>query len=209
MSRDAVTLRSVLATGGMVVVLAVGVLGCDSPKPTSSAAITAPPAAVVPGDCAARIAAVKLDVVATLDAVDACRFTPEGATAARAALESGASGAPLWAAVWVYAASGSDPAPLKPLATASDPSVRAMVGAALLAFGDPAGFDVLREALTNDGDLEGSAPPATIGAFAAGSLAQLVMGDNLPTTSTDWAAWLSANASHLVFDAVSGTWASS
>ena len=142
------TLWSVLATGGIVTALAVGVLGCDTPKPTSSAAITAPPVAVVPSDCGNRIAAVKLDVVATIDAVDACRFTPEGASAARAALESGASGAPQWAAVWVYAASGSDPVPLKPLATSSDPSVRAIAGAALIAFGDVAGFDVLRQALT-------------------------------------------------------------
>jgi hypothetical protein len=207
MSRDSVTVRSLAATGGIVAALAIGLLGCDNPKPTASAAITDPPAAVAPSDCANRIAAVKLDVVATIDAVDACRFTSEGAAAAQAAIASGASGSALWAAVWVYAASGSDPAPLKPLATTSDASVRVMAGAALISFGDATGFDALRQSLTNGDDLEGSAPPIAIGDFAAGSLAQLITGTSLPTTAADWATWLTSNASHLVFDAASGTWA--
>ena len=82
-----------------------------------------------------------------------------------------------------------------------------MAGATLVTFGDAAGFDVLRQALTDEDQLEGSAPPVAIADFAAGSLAQRITGSDLPATKSDWAAWLTANAANLAFDATQSTWA--
>lgn len=198
-------------------VVALGAIGCDStPRPTDSTgpgpaqASGAPTgAAAAPGDCAARIAAVDLSKDATILAVDACRFTPGGRTAAQAALAAGATGGPLWAAVWVYGASGRDPAPLRPLLQASDASVRVMAAAGLVGFGDASGFESLRLALADGTALAASEPPTSVSSFAATVLGSSIAADALPADAAGWDAWLRSNAATLVFEATTGTWSPS
>lgn len=163
----------------------------------------------------AKIEAVDLANPATLDALDEVRFTEAGEQAAREALTS-ATGDALWAAVWVYASSATDPEPLRPLADNGDPSIRVMVAAALVALGDAAGFAGLESTLSETGHLPGSHPPISIGDFAAFTLSRYVQAAGAPASAETeedvagaperWAEWLGPHAGELVFDASSRTW---
>lgn len=202
------------APSALALVVALGLIGCTT-APVPSAVDTAPAnsvpsapavAAVDAGACRSRIQAADLTQDATIFAVDACQFTLAGAQAASEVLASGATGDPLWAAVWVYAASGSDPAPLRPMLQQGDPSVRAMAAAALVGFGDATGFAVLGQVTTDTGDIAGADPPETIGAFAVDVLDRYVVAPDLPTTASDWSGWLASHAPSLTYDSSAGTW---
>ena len=187
-----------------VALLGLLALGCDTAKPSGPP--TASQVAVSSGDCAGKIRAMDLANDATVFAVDRCRFTLEGGEAAKAVLAANVSGDALWAAIWVYVDSASDPAPLRPFVRAGTPTTRAMASAGAIAFGDSAGFDGLREALTADQQLDGSTPPIAISAFALGALERYVIVPDAPTTAADWATWLSSNGTRLGFDPSQGTW---
>lgn len=182
-----------------------------APSPTA-----APPVAIADeGECRRLIEAVTLIDDPTIRAADACRFTPIGAQAARDVMAN-ASASPdqLWAALWVYAASGSDPAPLRPLASHADSTLRAMASATLVAFGDRAGFVPLAELLADQTSLSGARPPVTVSAFAANSLSRYVAAGGAPAAdaadpaaqASAWQAWLSANAETLQYSVTEGVW---
>ena len=152
----------------------------------------------------------------TINALEGVRFTPAGEEAARAILASSATGDVLWAATWVYASSATDPAPLVPLLGNADPSIRAMAAATLVALGDHAGFAVLAALLPDAGQLQGSAPPLSIGSFALFTLSRYVQASGVPAepateadlaaAAANWAVWLGAHDSALTFDTASRTW---
>jgi hypothetical protein len=80
------------------------------PVSTSAAPSTvATPQAVDPQ---ALIETADLNDGTTLDNISTLRFTQAGADAARAVLQAGGSPDALWAALWVYASAGTDPAPV-------------------------------------------------------------------------------------------------
>jgi len=191
---------------GVAVAALLGLLafGCDATRPSGPP--TASQVAVSANACTDLIKAVDLARPETIDAVDPCRFTDAGADAARRVLQSNPAGGARWAALWVYAASDADPAPLAPYLTSDDPTVRAMAAAATVRFGDRAGFAVLGQSLTESRQLEGTRPPSTIAAFALGTLNAVVLGDDVPTAADAWPSWLGAHAAGLVFDAAAGTW---
>ena len=198
----------------LVFVLLASIGACSpAPSPTASVHVTSSPDL---SNCRTLIEAVDLAKPETIDAADRCRFTREGAQAARAVLETGTSQNALWAAIWVYASSGADPAPLRPLLATDDPSLRVMAGASLLAFGDAAGFAAIEAALDDGGGLAGSEPPLTITEFAVGTLARYVIANDVPAgpaspdeldaVRSGWIAWLGAHGTTLAFDDADGTW---
>lgn len=162
------------------------------------------------------IEAADLGTADSINALEGVRFTQAGEEAARAVLASGATGDVLWAATWVYASSATDPGPLVPLLDNADASIRAMAAATLVALGDRAGFAVLAALLPETGQLQGSAPPLSIGSFALSTLSRYVQVAGVPAepatqsevaaAAANWAAWLGAHTSALTFDAPSGTW---
>lgn len=222
------TLALALAAGALLAACGGSVPDAATPAPTaggaaqpaspgpSAAAPTAP--SVPPADPAAvaaaraTIDAARLDDPATLDAVSAVRYDDGAPEAAARVIADGAPGDARWAAVYTYAASGTDPAVLRPVLTDPDPTLRAMAAAALAAWGDPAGLPVLGELAGSSDSLQGSYPPVSIGAFAIGTLAQLAPGAGIdPSTPPEeqgpgWTAWLGANAAALAFDQEAGTW---
>jgi hypothetical protein len=167
-----------------------------------------------PGIAAARAAidAANLADAASLDTLDAIRFTDDGAAAAAQAITGGASGDALWAATWIYGTSGTDPAVLKPLLANDDASIRAMAAAAALSLGERAAARVLVALVTVDGNVRASHPPISIAAFSSNALAQYIAGPTIaagvsPTdTAAAWTAWLDAHESSMQFGADTGTW---
>lgn len=159
--------------------------GCTSAPPPSQ-----PPISLTPGpdstgiaeptDCRQRILAVSLDNEATVDALDECRFVAVGVIAAQEVIAAGGTRDQLWAAVWIYSSAGADPAPLAPLLTNPDPSVRAMAAVAAVCWGDPRGFAVLSESLSDAGPLAGARPPVAIRRFAAYALGRCIGQDGTP-----------------------------
>jgi hypothetical protein len=185
----------------------------DAPSAAAPAGSPTPSPDPVTERVRAAITAADLREPATIDAVDAVRFVPGAAETASQAIADGASGDALWAATWVYASSGSDPAPLLPLLAHDDPSIRAMAAAALLADGDADGAVALAGLLRVEERLQGSIPPVTVGQYAASSLARLL--DGPPATpgagsaavAEAWTRWLGQHGPALSFDAATGTWA--
>lgn len=165
-----------------------------------------------------RIEAASLSDQASLNTVDAVRFTDAGRTAAAELLERGVSGDAKWAATWVFASDPSGPGLLRPLLKDANASIRAMAAAGLISIGDPFGFDPLVAALTDDDFLTGSEPPRPIWQFAiltleryTGALDVARLPDaptveELEEAQARWALWLDANRSSLVFDDATGTW---
>lgn len=204
-----------------VLALLVGLVDAcgSSPVPVPSAAAVVPEA-TVPGDCAQRIENANLADASSIYAVDDCRFTTAGEAASALVLANNPSGAPLWAAVWIYGSSASDPAPLRPLLTAGDASIRAMAAAGLVGFGNSTGFPVLRQALSDASQLQGSDPPMEISDFALDVLERYVIADVAPSPAievsaseldttglrTAWAEWLATHESALYFNDQDGTW---
>lgn len=138
---------------GLLLVL---LAGCSGGQPARESAPEA-----TPGPAAAG-----LDPDPTLSALRVVRFTEARARAAREFLASGGDGDPLWAATWLYASTATDTAPLVPLLTHRDPSVRVMAAAALAALEHPGAVEVLRAERRNTGPLRGSEPPITIADFS-------------------------------------------
>jgi hypothetical protein len=173
----------------------------DPTAEPSGADPSAPPADVAAA--ATVIESADPDRPDSVGALQGIRFTDAGAQAARAAIEAGATGDALWAATWVYASSGDDPAPLEPLQAAEDESIRVMAGAAVAWMGGVDGFDTLVAALGSTGYLRGSEPPLTIAAYADGSLRYLTGAAPGPD---GWPAWLAANRAGLDYDPEERTW---
>jgi hypothetical protein len=161
------------------------------------------------------IESADLDAEDALAAVDPLRFTADGIEAARTVLEAGASEAAAWTAIWVYAAGGSDPSPLRPYLESADPSLAVMAAATLVALGDRTGLEAIGRSLSSDAVLAGSHPPRSVAAFAASTLYRYVTAAGAPTLdgaddATDigeaWASWLAAHAATVQFDAEAGRW---
>ena len=188
-----------------VALLGLLAVGCDSTHPSGPPA-SQPVVSIAAADCAARIKAVDLADAATVFAVDRCRFTPAGGEASRAALQAGATGDAVWAALWVYVDSASDPAPMRPYVATGTTSTRAMASAGLVAFGDATGFDGLRVALADTETLDGSTPPLAIQAFALDALERSVVLSNGPSDAAAWSSWLEARSAALRYDPSAGTW---
>ena len=220
------------------IALAVGLLAaaCGSPvssePPASAPGSTfvspsgaptlslSPSSATDPEVVAAKqtIESADLSIGETIDTIGGTlRFTRAGEEAARQTLATSTSSNALWAALWVYASSGTDPEPLRPLLANSDSSLRSMAAAQLVALGDAQGFAVLQQALSDDSSLLGAHPPRSVRAYALGILTNYVATEGAPTepatedqlsaTASEWTAWLTAHAAGLRFDASSGTWA--
>ena len=198
-----------MAAGRLAGAVAVALLGllagaCNTPSPSIPQATQG--SALDATACATLIRAVDLASDDSVFGVDRCRFTAAGAEAASSVLAANASGDARWAALWVYASAGSDPAPLRPYLTSDDPTSRVMAAAAVVAFGDRSGFDALAAAIGVEDQLAGSKPPVSIGAFAAGALASSIDGDEIPTDEAAWPAWLAAHAASLGYDDSAATW---
>ena len=212
-------LRALVAAGVFVLCLLVG---CQPTPPvpataTPASAVVEPSPLADASDCRARIEAIKLDDVNAIDDVDECRFIDGGAQAASDVLAAGGSRDQLWAAVWVYGSSGTDPAPLRPMLSNADASIRVMAAAALVRLGDSTGLAELETALADPDYVVGSYPPLTVAAFAELTLSRYVSGvdaPNGPSATSDtgalvsaWQAWLADHRACLVFDASKGEWA--
>lgn len=210
-----------LARFGALVFLLAVLVGCTTApapsQPVTSGEPTAGPTVVLePSACRRLIDQTDLTNQSTLQALAPCRFTSAGEQAARETLVSGASDAALWAAIWVYATSGSDPAPLRAVLANGDSSIRVMAAAALVSFGDGAGFPIIGQSLTDDAQLTGSLPPRTIASLALMTLSRYVVGVDVPQppetaaqidgARTAWGDWLKTNAGALVFNDDDGTW---
>ena len=196
-----------------------GTLPGSTGGPVSPAAIPSTPGEPTEADIAAAgglIDAANLADDATIDAIDAVRFTPAGTLAASRRLAAGATGDALWAAVWVYVTLGTDPAPLLPLLTNDDPSIRSLAAAGAAAMGQLEGLDVLAALLGEDGGLRGAHPSVLVARYAVFSLSSLLAdgpGD-VPTGTPDerlaaraaWTTWLETNRSRLSFDKAQHAW---
>lgn len=161
----------------------------------------------------AILEAANLDDEASIDGVSGVRFTEAGVRAAADAIGSGATGGQLWAATWVYASSGTDPAVLQPLLTNEDPSIRLMASGALVSLGDLAGFDVLVNLIEVGDRVEASHPPISVQEFAVFTLERYtgVTFGSLGEASAEelgaaWSGWLEQNHASLRFDDTTVTW---
>jgi hypothetical protein len=199
------------------IAILAAVVACQSTppqEPTAAIPVAANP--TPPSDCAVRINALDLANEATIESLDPCRFSSEGETAAREVLAANPTGNALWAALWVYASAGSDPAPVRPFLHHADATVAVMASATLVAFGDASGFAGLAEALDRTGRVTGSTPPLAIDDFALSSLATYVVGADVPpaadgaadlaTLKKSWRDWLANHQTSLVFSTTDGTW---
>jgi hypothetical protein len=192
----------------------VAVTACQSTPPVPSPGPTGV-ANVDPAECRRLIESVNVSDDATIRATEACRFNPAGAEAASALLAASTNLDTIWAALWVYSASGSDPAPVRPLAANPDPSVRAMAAATLIAFGDRSGLAAAQDLLTETEPMRGSLPPVAIGNYMVSTLVHYVVAADAPApgVSTDvasdaqaWAAWLPTHREALQFSPADGVW---
>ncbi len=173
------------------------------------------------GTDAARSAIEATDISKpeTIGALERIRFTNAGTQAARGVLQAGAEGDALWGATYVYATSGTDPAPLVPLLQNEDATIRVMAAAALVSLGEPAGFDALVKAVSLDEPLRGSLPPESVSGFATFTLTRYTGVDlgrtehasaaDIETVAAKWTTWLEQHRDGLRFDAASGMWATS
>jgi len=144
------------------------------------------------------------------------RFTSAGEQAARDVIASSAETDVLWAALWVYASAGSDPAVVRPLIDNADPSIRAMAAATMVALGDASGFDALNGLIGDETQLLGSHPPLSIREYVIGTFERYIAAAGTPTppqtaeelgpAALAWSTWLGQNAPALHFDAADGTW---
>lgn len=219
--RGPIALLAVAALVVSAVLLGACSANTATPVPGSMSATgaTAGPAttgAPAPADCRQRIEAARLDDAASLDAVDACRFTVKGRDGARDALGAGGSDDVTWAAIWVYATLADDPAPLRPILDRSSPTLRVMAAAGLVALGDRTGFDVLAAATGDSSILSASHPSITIREFVVGTLFRYIEATGAPGRPTSpeerasaparWTDWLNQHEGALTFNAETATW---
>lgn len=205
--------------GGLVFLLTV-LVGCTTApapsQPVTTGEPTAGPTVVLePNACRRLIESVNLADGATIKGVEGCRFSPAGADAAVSVLGSSTSPDALWAALWVYSASGSDAAPVKPFATSTDTTLRAMAAATLIAFGDRSGLAAAQDLLAATDILRGSFPPIPISSYVMATLTQYVVAADAPASdgsgdvATDaqaWATWLGTHRDTLQFSDSDGVW---
>lgn len=121
------------------------------------------------GEARAAIENANLADAATIDEVDAIRFTDAGIAAAGVALASGVTGDARWAATWIAASMGCLE-PLEPLLADDDATVRALAAAAFVAAGRPEGATALDALIGETALLRGSEPPISVGEFATVTL---------------------------------------
>jgi hypothetical protein len=165
---------------------------------------------------AARAAIDSADItdLGSIEALSAIRFTHEGAAAAAQAIRSGATGDSLWAATWIYGASGDDPSVLLPLLSSQDRTIQALAAAPLLAWGHKEAAALLVTLLSVDGIVHGSEPPVSIAAFADSTLDRFVDGPTLSSAATSedraaaWSSWFATNEASMQFDVDTATWRS-
>jgi hypothetical protein len=115
------------------------------------------------------IAEANLDDPASIDEVDAIRFTDAGVAAAGAALSSSVGGDALWAATWIAATMGCLEG-LEPQLASDDTTIRALAAAAFVAAGRTEGTAVLTALLDDSSIVRGSEPPISIGEVARQTL---------------------------------------
>jgi hypothetical protein len=120
-----------------------------------------------------------------------------------------------WAAVFVYALSGTDPDVLRPLVADADRAIAAQAAAGLARRGEIVGLKGLVSALSPDGWLVGSRPPMPLWMFATDQLVSLTQKADLGppfdaetpevlAAAERWRAWLAENEEELVF--TEGVW---
>ena len=164
-----------------------------------------------------RVAAARLEDGESLDALADLIGTETGAAAAAEALAGDVEGDALWAATYVYAASGADPGPLRTLAEHSDASIRVLAAGGLISMGDASGFDLLVAELTNEQLMAGAHGATPIAHVAAQMLvagtgnAELIPDpeagtDGLAALRSAWTGWLADNRDRLTYDPVSRAW---
>jgi hypothetical protein len=199
---------------GVVFVLLAALAGCATTPPAPSATSGQPVAIADASECRRLIESANLADANTIQPIDACRYNAAGGQAARAVLSTaGATPDQLWAAVWVYAASGTDPAPLVAILSNADPTLRAMASATLVGFGERSGLAPLAALLPESAALRGSLPPMSIGGYATSVLARYVSATDIPAPDADpavtasaWQKWLASNMASLEFSATDGVW---
>lgn len=197
---------------GLLVVLALA--GCTARAAASSgSARSAPTRAQIVHD----IEAADFDKPQTLRAVEADAQYTDAAAAAKTVLAGTHSDAPTWGAVLLYADTGSDPAPLRPLVADPHPDIRAMAAGGLVGNGDASGFPVLINTLGLSGLIRGSTPPMPLWQFAALILvrvtANAALGPALDSPTLHvvaaqhrWQQWWHANRSRLRWNAAKQLW---
>ena len=200
----------------VTVVLAASLAACTGGGDGNGSGETASSGGQTADHARQLIEASDLSDPATIGALEEIRFTDGGVQAAREVLEGGAEGDALWAATWVYATSGTDPAPLERLLDNADPTVRVLAAAALLSLGEPAAFDALVTAVGSDEPLRGSVPPGTVSGFATFTLTRYTGTDlggtegapaaDVQAAAASWAAWLDQHRDDLAFDPSTGMW---
>jgi len=220
----------ILRVTALIVVTALGVscsasksgsetsAGSDSRVEGSSASDpTSPTAPTEATDTAAALALLNGDIEVLTDQLG----DPAVASAARTVLESGDAEPPLrFAASYVWANVGDDPAVLVPLLTDPDPAIALTAAIGVVAQGGREGFAPLIAALTSTNALEyyDTGEPAWSAANVA--LVQFTgIASNGPPFDANasqlalaqqrWQAWLDVNAGSLSFDAATGVWTTS
>ncbi len=191
----------------------------DSPGQTTQIDPAAATVTLDPAAATATLEAVRLDDPATLDAVGAIAGEPATLAAATILLTANPLPAPSvrWAATYVYSLYGKDPAPLRPMITDDTPGVPLMAAAGLVSLGDPSGFSVLIEALTNQAQMPGWDSPLPVWQYATavlvGSTAISEFGppDDAETTrvaiaQARWRTWLATTQPTLKYDSASQIW---
>ena len=207
--------RSPRTTVLLGLLLVAGVTTACSSAPVATAGV-APTAETRTPDQVIR--ATTLADPASMNALSGARFRPGAAAAAATILAGHPTGDLLWAATWVYASVGTDPAVLTPLLADPDPTIRLIAASAVMSLGDRSGFGVIAASLPMADPLRGSEPIMSIGGFAATRLERYVTAASAPmppatdtdadagTYGADWTAWLADHQGALRFDAGSGTW---
>ena len=224
-------------TGAVLLAVSACLAGCgSSPAPTGTLPPRPPPpsaGSAAPGsggpsalpsaqasgaDVAADetlIQAADSATPATIDALSGLRFTAAGAQAAADVLDAGGSVDAVWAALWIYASAGTDPAPVTNQLANADRSDAALAAATLAAMGQRQGLAALRPVLDEDGQMRNAEPPLSLRGYAVETLAQYVSAADAPDTSESsddvsaaaaWAAWLDAHSAQLQFDSTNGVW---
>jgi hypothetical protein len=213
-AREALT--CVAALSALFLLAACSSAPADSPAGSGAPRASADAATIEAASSVLK--AVRLSDADSLAALQGVRLTTAGTEAAAGLLRSGATGDTLWAATYVYASVGDDPALLRSIATSTtaSPSIRAMAAAGLVGRGDLAGFDPLIAALGGSDAMDGSEPAGAIWEFAADVLERYThtgFGPTLAaseaeraTIQAQWKTWLDANRAHLRFDPSSKLW---